>query len=350
MEFFKQKTRIEFLSKRKLALVVSVTLLLISIASLMMRGLNFGIDFSGGTLVEVGYQQSVEIESVRSALRQGGLEDAVVQHFGTAKDVLVRLPAAASAVGEVSGAASGEASRKAAGAAQISERVIQVLRAPYSEVLVDGGNPDGLQQCATDGGSTDCRVQMRRVEFVGPQVGDELANQGSLAMLYALIGILIYVTMRFEWRFAVGSVVALVHDVVITIGVFSLFQFDFSLPVLAAVLAVIGYSLNDTIVVYDRIRENFRKMRKHGTIEIINHAINQTLPRTVLTSLTTMIVVLTLLIFGGEVIRGFSIALLVGVVIGTYSSIFVASPAVLVLGITREDMMPVKKEGADAAP
>ena len=348
MEFFKQKTRIEFLSKRKLALVVSVTLLLISIASLMMRGLNFGIDFSGGTLVEVGYQQPVEIESVRSALRQGGLEDAVVQHFGTAKDVLVRLPSAASAVGEVSGEASGESDRRAA--AQISERVIQVLRAPYGEVLVDGGNPDGLQQCAADGGSTDCRVQMRRVEFVGPQVGDELANQGSLAMLYALIGILIYVTMRFEWRFAVGSVVALVHDVVITIGVFSLFQFDFSLPVLAAVLAVIGYSLNDTIVVYDRIRENFRKMRKHGTIEIINHAINQTLPRTVLTSLTTMIVVLTLLIFGGEVIRGFSIALLVGVVIGTYSSIFVASPAVLVLGITREDMMPVKKEGADAAP
>ena len=346
MEFFKQKTRIEFLSKRKLALVVSVTLLLISIASLMMRGLNFGIDFSGGTLVEVGYQQPVEIESVRSALRQGGLRDAVVQHFGTAKDVLVRLPSAASVAGE----ASGEASAKATGAAQISERVIQVLRAPYGEVLVDGGNPDGLQQCAAAGGSTDCRVQMRRVEFVGPQVGDELANQGSLAMLYALIGILIYVTMRFEWRFAVGSVVALVHDVVITIGVFSLFQFDFSLPVLAAVLAVIGYSLNDTIVVYDRIRENFRKMRKHGTIEIINHAINQTLPRTVLTSLTTMIVVLTLLIFGGEVIRGFSIALLVGVVIGTYSSIFVASPAVLVLGITREDMMPVKKEGADAAP
>ena len=346
MEFFKQKTRIEFLGQRKLALVVSVTLLLISIASLMMRGLNFGIDFSGGTLVEVGYQQPVEIESVRSALRQGGLEDAVVQHFGTAKDVLVRLPSAASAAGEVSGEVSG----KATGAAQISERVIQVLRAPYGEVLVDGGNPEGLQQCAADGGSTDCRVQMRRVEFVGPQVGDELANQGSLAMLYALIGILIYVTMRFEWRFAVGSVVALVHDVVITIGVFSLFQFDFSLPVLAAVLAVIGYSLNDTIVVYDRIRENFRKMRKHGTIEIINHAINQTLPRTVLTSLTTMIVVLTLLIFGGEVIRGFSIALLVGVVIGTYSSIFVASPAVLVLGITREDMMPVKKEGADAAP
>ncbi len=325
---------------RKHALAISVFLVVVSIVSLMVRGLNYGIDFSGGTLVEVGYQQSVEIESVRSALRQGGFDDAVVQHFGTSRDVSVRLPAVAQAVGE------------SGGAAQISELVIKVLRAPFGEELVDGGNPTGLQQCAAASGATDCMVQMRRVEFVGPQVGDELTNQGSLAMLYALIGILIYVTVRFEWRFAIGSVVALVHDVIITIGVFSLFQFDFSLPVLAAVLAVIGYSLNDTIVVYDRIRENFRKMRKSSTVEIINHAINQTLPRTVLTSLTTLIVVLTLLIFGGEVIRGFSIALLTGVIIGTYSSIFVASPAVLVLGITREDMLPVKKEGVDvdAAP
>lgn len=346
MEFFKHKTRIEFLGKRRLALVLSSLLLLISVASLIVRGLNFGIDFSGGTLVEVGYQQSVEIESVRSALQDGAFGDAVVQHFGTSKDVLVRLPANISAAIE-SGSESGNESINAA---QLSERVIEVLRAPHGEVLVDDSNPGGLQQCAADGGATDCRVQMRRVEFVGPQVGDELANQGGLAMLYALIGILLYVTMRFEWRFAVGSVVALVHDVIITIGVFSLFQFDFSLPVLAAVLAVIGYSLNDTIVVYDRIRENFRKMRKSDAVDTINHAINQTLPRTVLTSLTTLIVVLTLLIFGGEVIRGFSIALLVGVIIGTYSSIFVASPAVLVLGITREDMTPVKKEGADAAP
>ena len=340
MEFFKEKTHIDFLGWRKLALVISTLLLLAGIASLVLRGLNFGIDFSGGTLVEVGYQQPVEIESVRSALREGAFDNAVVQHFGTSKDVLVRLPAVAAT------AANGESGS----AAQLSERVITALRAPYGEVLADGGEPVGLQQCAADGSVRECLVQMRRVEFVGPQVGDELANQGGLAMLYALIGILIYVTMRFEWRFAVGSVVALVHDVVITIGVFSLFQFDFSLPVLAAVLAVIGYSLNDTIVVYDRIRENFRKMRKSSTSDIINQAINQTLPRTVLTSLTTLIVVLTLLIFGGEVIRGFSIALLVGVIIGTYSSIFVASPAVLVLGITREDMMPVKAEDAEAAP
>lgn len=341
MEFFKQKTHINFLSKRWIALAFSLLLLITSASSLVLKGLNFGIDFSGGTLVEVGYQASVEIESVRSALQRGGFNDAVVQHFGTSKDVLVRLPVTAS-----SKTASGETSS----AAQISERVIEVLREPFGEVLADIGKPGDLQQCTAAEGAGDCQVQMRRVEFVGPQVGDELANQGGLAMLYALIGILIYVTFRFEWRFAIGSVIALVHDVLITVGAFSLFQFDFSLPVLAAVLAVIGYSLNDTIVVYDRIRENFRKMRKSGAIEIINDAINQTLPRTVLTSLTTMVVVLTLLIFGGEVIRGFSLALLVGVVIGTYSSIFVASPAVVMLGITREDMLPVPKEGADTAP
>ncbi|MGR3913709.1 MAG: protein translocase subunit SecF [Gammaproteobacteria bacterium] len=347
MEFFKRKTRIEFLSYRRLALLVSCALMAASIASLSMRGLNFGIDFTGGTLVEVGYRQSVEIESVRAALQQGQFEDAVVQHFGTARDVLVRLPAAAVAA---VAAAGGES----AGAAQISELVLRALRDAHGETLSGEGAPGGMQQCvgggAYAGGESDCEVQMRRVEFVGPQVGDELANQGGLAMLYALIGILIYVTFRFEWRFAVGSVVALAHDVLITVGVFSLFQFDFSLPVLAAVLAVIGYSLNDTIVVYDRIRENFRKMRKSSAIQIIDSAINQTLPRTVLTSLTTMVVVLTLLIFGGEVIRGFAIALLAGVIIGTYSSVFVASPAVLALGITREDMLPAQKEGADAAP
>ena len=339
MEFFKQQTRIEFLSMRKPAMVVSAVLLIVSIAALVLRGLNFGIDFSGGTLVEVGYEQPVAIESVREALRDGGVADAVVQHFGTARDVLVRLPAGATLDGD-----------NAAPAAQISERVIAALREPYGEVLVGDANPGGLQKCADDDGARDCSVQMRRVEFVGPQVGDELTNQGSLAMLYALLGILIYVTVRFEWRFALGSVIALVHDVLITIGVFSLFQFDFSLPVLAAVLAVIGYSLNDTIVVYDRIRENFRKFRKYNTVEVIDRAINQTLPRTVLTSVTTLVVVLTLLIFGGEVIRGFAIALLAGVLVGTYSSIFVASPAVLMLGITREDMLQVKKEGADAAP
>lgn len=338
MEFFKQRTNIQFLSSRRWTLSLSAVLIAVSIAALAVRGLNFGIDFSGGTLVEVGYDEAVEIESVREALRESEFAEAVVQHFGTARDVLVRLPVDAKLSENLSATNS---------VAKNSELLIAALRAAYDEELSGGEQVAELQQCIRGGEIADCSVQMRRVEFVGPQVGDELANQGGLAMLYALIGILIYVTFRFEWRFALGSVLALAHDVLITIGAFALFQFDFSLPVLAAVLAVIGYSLNDTIVVYDRIRENFRKFRKKTAVEIINHSINQTLPRTVLTSLTTMIVVLTLLIFGGEVIRGFSIALFVGVIIGTYSSIFVAAPAVLALGITREDMMVVKKEGAE---
>jgi len=295
-----------------------------------MRGLNLGIDFTGGTLVEVGYQQPVEVESIRITLGANGFEDAVVQHFGTFQDVMVRLPSSYS--------------KENINSAEISSGVMVALRESYSETLVESSDPSN-QQCVVSGQVSDCQVQMRRVEFVGPQVGGELANQGGLAMLYALLGILIYVTFRFEWRFAIGSVAALVHDVLITVGIFSIFQFEFSLPVLAAVLAVIGYSLNDTIVVYDRIRENFRKMRKSNTVDIMNTAINQTLPRTLLTSLTTLLVVLTLLILGGEVIRGFSLALFIGVIIGTYSSIFIASPAVLALGISREDTMPVQKEG-----
>ncbi len=312
-------------------MILSVGLILVSVVSLVARGLNPGIDFTGGTLVEVGYQQPVEVESVRVTLVESGFDDAIVQNFGTTRDVMVRLPATFS--------------RQDTSAAEISSRVMEALRVPWNEVLVESAVRDS-QQCLSDGVTADCQVQMRRVEFVGPQVGSELTNQGGLAMMYALLGILIYVTWRFEWRFAIGSVIALVHDVLITVGMFSVLQFEFSLPVLAAVLAVIGYSLNDTIVVYDRIRENFRKMRKSDVPVIMNTAINQTLPRTLLTSLTTLLVVLTLLIFGGEVIRGFSVALLIGVVVGTYSSIFVASPAVLFFGISREDMLPVQKEGA----
>ena len=330
MEFLKKQTKIDFLGARKIALIVSMILVVASMASFIMRGLNLGIDFTGGTLVEVGYQQPVEVESVRITLAENGFEDAVVQHFGTFQDVMVRLPSSYS--------------KENINSAEISSGVMVALRGSYSETLVESSDPSN-QQCVVSSQVSDCQVQMRRVEFVGPQVGGELANQGGLAMLYALLGILIYVTFRFEWRFAIGSVAALVHDVLITVGIFSIFQFEFSLPVLAAVLAVIGYSLNDTIVVYDRIRENFRKMRKSNTVDIMNTAINQTLPRTLLTSLTTLLVVLTLLILGGEVIRGFSLALFIGVIIGTYSSIFIASPAVLVLGISREDMMPVQKEG-----
>ena len=331
MQFFKNVTNIDFLGRQKNTFVFSIVLIVCSIASLGVRGLNLGIDFTGGTLVELAYERSVNPSDIRTTLSNAGIEDGVVQYFGTSKDILIRLPVVA-----------GQAS------AERSTAVVQALRGPIGEVLAE--SPEGgLQQCrSTDGVLVgDCTVQMRRVEFVGPQVGGELTEKGGLAMLYALIGILIYVAIRFEWRFAIGAVVALVHDVLITLGVFSVLALEFSLPVLAAVLAVIGYSLNDTIVVFDRVRDNFRKMRKGSVVAIMNNSVNQTLPRTVLTSVTTLLVVLTLLLAGGEIIKGFASALLVGVIIGTYSSIFVASPAVLMLGISREDMLPVPKEGVE---
>jgi preprotein translocase subunit SecF len=280
--------------------------LLIAAGAIVVKGLNMGIDFTGGTLIEVGYEQSAELDKVRIALDSGGFGDASVQQFGTTRDILIRL-----------------APREGTQSAELSDQVLRALSA------------DGTA------------VEMRRVEFVGPQVGDELAEDGALAVLVALMAILIYVMLRFEWRFAVGSVIALIHDVVFTIGIFSLLQIEFDLPVLAAVLAVIGYSLNDTIVVYDRIRENFRKMRKGSAQQIINASLNQTLSRTLVTSLTTLLVLVALFVFGGKIIHGFALALIIGVVIGTYSSIYVASTAVLSLGISKDDLMPVKKEGAE---
>jgi preprotein translocase subunit SecF len=305
MEVFKKTTRIDFLGKRRYAYVFSAVLILISLGSLLTRGLNLGIDFTGGTLVEVGFSDVVELADVRSALAEAGFADATVQHFGTSKDVLVRL----APKGEVASAV-------------ISDQAYQAMQ------------------------QVDSSAELRRVEFVGPQVGDELTEDGGLAMLYSIIGILIYVGLRFEYRLALGAVIALVHDVIVTIGVFTLFQIPFDLPVLAAVLAVIGYSLNDTIVVYDRIRENFRKVRKGTTLEISNISLNQTLSRTIFTSVTTLLVLFALFIFGGEIIHGFALALIVGVVIGTYSTIYVASSAALLLGLSRTDLLPVEKEGA----
>jgi len=335
MEFLKRDTRIDFLGRRKQAVLASVVVIAIGLVSLFSRGLNFGIDFTGGTLVEVSYTETVDANEIRASLKNAGFDDVIVQYFGTSRDVMIRLPA-----------------NSAANAAETSSLIMTSLRAPFSETLAE--SPEGKsQRCVTESNqSQDCHVQMRRVEFVGPQVGDELTEDGGLAMLYALIGILAYVAWRFEWRFALGAVTALVHDVAITIGFFSLTGLEFSLPVLAAVLAVIGYSLNDTIVVFDRIRENFRKMRRGSVSEIMNSAINQTLRRTLLTSLTTLLVVVTLLLVGGEIIKGFAAALLIGVLVGTYSSIFVASPVVLSMGISRDDMLPVSKEGeeADALP
>lgn len=321
---------IDFLGKRKIAMVFSLILIIISLASLAIRGLTFGIDFTGGTLVEVAYQDTVAIDDVRKTLSTAGFDDAVVQYFGTAKDVMIRVPLKENMKG-----------------AQISEKIMLSLHESSSEFVTDTDPISKEQTCSANGQQQVCNVQMQRVEFVGPQVGDELATQGGLAMLYALFGILAYVAFRFEWRFAVGSVVALVHDVLITIGVFSVFQLEFTLTVLAALLAVIGYSLNDTIVVFDRIRENFRKMRKETPEVIMNLSINQTLPRTILTSLTTLLVLVSLFIFGGDIIHNFSIALILGVVVGTYSSIFIASPTVLMLGVSRENLLKVKTEGGE---
>ena len=323
MEFLQKDLKFDFLGQRKFATIGSLVLIVAGLVSMAFQGINWGLDFTGGTLVEVRYEEQVSVDEVRNQLGDAGIENVTVQYFGTSRDVMIRLP-----VSNVQGSA-----------AEFSSTIVEALRGPYGEILSESVE-GGLQVCEkSDSSISECFVQMRRVEFVGPKVGEELTEQGGLAMIYALIGILIYVAWRFEWRFAIGSVVALVHDVLVTIGLFSIFQFEFSLAVLAAVLAVIGYSLNDTIVVFDRIRENFRKSRHGAPIDIMNRSINQTLRRTILTSLTTLLVVLTLLIFGGEVIRGFSFALMIGVVIGTYSSIFIASPVVLTLRLSREDMV-----------
>lgn len=306
MRIFKGKFNIDFMGKRRLAIVLSGLMIAVAIGSLIFRGLNLGIDFTGGTLIEVDYPQPVELEAVRSTLSDAGFEQAQAQHFGTSRDVLIRI-----------------APREGRESAQLSEDVLAALR------------------------TQDANVEMRRVEFVGPQVGEELTEQGALAMIYALAGILIYIMIRFQWRFAPGAVAALVHDVLIIVGFFSFFQFDFDLTVVAALLAVIGYSLNDTIVVFDRIRENFRKMRKRTSLEVMNASINQTLARTLMTSITTLLVLGSLFVFGGEVIHAFSLALILGVVVGTYSSIYVASTATLALGVTKADLMPEKKEGED---
>lgn len=302
MQLLKDNLNIDFMGKRKLALVLSCALIVVSLASMMLRGLNLGIDFTGGTLVEVGYPESAELEKVRQALAASGLDDAIVQHFGTTRDVLIRLPVAESDRDKSS----------------LSSKVIRALEPT--------GSPE-----------------VKRVEFVGPQVGGELRDKGGLAMLYALVGILIYVALRFEWRFSLGSVAALVHDVILVVGFFSLTQTEFDLTVLAALLAVIGYSLNDTIVVFDRIRENFRRTRKGTPEKVINNSINQTFSRTLMTSITTLLVLTALFLFGGEVIHAFSIALIVGVIVGTYSSIYIASTSLLVLKVSKEDLMPVAK-------
>lgn len=294
----------DFMGKRKLAAILSIVLVLASIASLAIKQLSFGLDFTGGTLIEVSYQQPANLNQVRGQLEQGGFEKAVVQYFGADTEVLVRLPQSH------------------------DEKVGSQVLASLSEQ----GKYD---------------VELRRSEFVGAQVGEELREQGGLGLLLALAVVMIYVAMRFQLKFSLGAVLALGHDVLIVLGVFSIIGWDFDLTVLAALLAVIGYSLNDTIVVSDRIRENFRKMRKGSPIEVINESLNQTLGRTLVTSLTTVMVLAALAIFGGELIHGFAVSLMIGVLVGTYSSIYVAANVLIALGINKEDLMLPVKEGVE---
>ena len=311
MQLLKLSDTVNFMRLRIPAMVLSTVLILGSFVSLGVNSLNWGLDFTGGTLIEVGYEDAANLEGIRAQLNEANFEDAIVQNFGSSQDVLIRI-----------------APRAGVKAVTIGEQVLAALRA------------DGTE------------VDMRRIEFVGPNVGEELTEQGGLAMLVALLCILVYVAMRFEWRFALGSVSALAHDVILTLGLFSVLQIEFDLTVLAAVLAVIGYSLNDTIVVCDRIRENFRKIRKGEPVEIINISLTQTLNRTIITSLTTVLVLVALFYKGGALIHGFATALLFGVVVGTYSSVYIASSVALALGISKEDLMPpqVEKEGADLDP
>ena len=308
MQLISGKTNIDFLGKRNIAIGFSALLILVSIFSLYSRGLNLGIDFTGGYLIEAGYSEPVKLDPVRNALSESNYSDALVQHFGTSKDILVRI-----------------APREGVNSASISDEVLLILK----------------------NASTDT-VEMRRIEFVGPQVGEELREQGGLALLIALFGIMIYVGLRFQMKSAFGAILALVHDVVITVGVFSVTQIQFDLSVLAAILAVIGYSLNDTVVVLDRIRETFRMQRKGSPTEILNLSINGTLSRTIMTSVTTLLVLTSLFLLGGEVIHGFAFALIIGVFIGTYSSIYVASNSLMMMGVSKMDFLEEAKEVAEA--
>lgn len=313
MRLIKKETHFDFMSigRRKLAVAFSIIALVISIGSIVTQRLNLGLDFTGGVLLEVQYPQAADLERVRGILTEAGYTDAQVQEFGSADVVLVRLPPQAEG-----------------NATEIRENIRSTLAA----------NQSG--------------VELRRVEFVGPQVGEELTEKGGLALIFALLMIFAYVMFRFQWRFAAGGVAALAHDVIITIGFFSVFQLPFDLSVLAGILAVIGYSLNDTVVVFDRIRENFLKLRGTSSEEGMNISINQMLARTIITGVTTLLVLVALLVLGGASVGPFSIALIVGVIVGTYSSIYVASATALTLGVSAEDLLPpqIDTEGLDELP
>jgi preprotein translocase subunit SecF len=301
MRLIKDKTNIDFLSstRRRLALSISAVAIIVSLVSLGTRGLEFGIDFTGGVLLEIGYPEAADLNKIRTLLADAGFDDVQVQEFGVATDVMLRLPPQADA------------------------------------------NPNDIRDRLRNALAADePNVDLRRVEFVGPQVGEELTEQGGLAMIFALLMIFAYVMFRFQWKFAAGAVAALTHDVIITVGFFSIFSFPFDLTVVAAVLAVIGYSLNDTVVAFDRIRENFIKLRGTSSEEAMNISVNEMLARTIITGLTTLLVLAALLILGGESVGPFSVALIVGIIVGTYSSIYTASAVALTLDVTAQDLLP----------
>ncbi|MEK6550385.1 MAG: protein translocase subunit SecF [Pseudomonadota bacterium] len=305
MEFFKIRKDIPFMRHALVFNVISLVTFIAAVFFLVSKGLNFGVDFTGGTVLEVNFSRAAEVDKVRESIEKLGYRDATVQNFGTSRDVMIRLPL-----------------RKEKADAKHDEIVMPALK------------------------QIDPSASLRRVEFVGPQVGGELIEDGALALFFVSLLIVVYLWFRFEWKFGVAAIIANLHDVVIILGFFAFFQWDFSLTVLAAVLAILGYSVNESVVVFDRIRENFRRMRKSTVPEIIDNAITRTMSRTIITHFSTQLAVLAMLLFGGETLHYFALALTIGILFGIYSSVFVASPLVMWLGIAREDMMPVRKEAA----
>lgn len=303
MEFFRFKRNIPFMSWRRPGAVISIVTFLLSIFFITTKGLNLGVDFTGGTVLEINYQQTADLDKIRNVLTDLGMSDASVQNFGTSRDVLIRLPL-----------------KPGISTSQLSETVLDALK------------------------KSDSSVEMKRVEFVGPQVGQELLENGALALLFVSLGIVAYLAIRFEWKFGVAGIIANLHDVVIIVGCFAFFQWEFSLTVLAAILAILGYSVNESVVIFDRIRENFRKYRKASLTEVIDSAITQTMSRTIITHGSTQMVVVAMLLFGGEVLYYFSLALTIGILFGIYSSIMVGSSIIMLLGVKREDLVKLEKK------
>ncbi|MBM3350629.1 MAG: protein translocase subunit SecF [Betaproteobacteria bacterium] len=306
MELFKVKNDIPFMSYGRLTTAISLFTFILAVFFLSTRGLNFGVDFTGGTMMEISYPHPADLNQIRHTVDSIGLKDATVQNFGSSRDVLIRLPV-----------------RTGVTSSQLSEQMLTSLKA------------------------ADNTVSMSRVEFVGPQVGEELYENGALALMLVVAGIVLYLAMRFEWRFAVAAVIANLHDVVIILGFFAFFQWEFNLTVLAAVLAVLGYSVNESVVVFDRVRENFRKMRKANVVQVIDNAITRTMSRTVITHFSTQLMVLSMLMFGGEVLHNFALALTIGILFGIYSSVLVACPIAMYLGVNRANLISdiEKKDG-----